>query len=179
MQSSYSLNNYDSVFNEIITTVNPTSILEIGILDGYSLNSFVKYRQKNCKITAIDLFEKYKYKNANFEEIITKFQNLKGINIEYGDFYDYHKCCSNFDLIHIDISNDADTYRYAINNYLPIANKVLMLEGGSLERDSVDWMKKYNKPKINNYLLSIKDSYPHKIYEEFPSLTVFYKDKLN
>ena len=47
MQSSYSLNNYDSVFGEIISRVNPGSILEIGILDGYSLNAFVKYRQKN------------------------------------------------------------------------------------------------------------------------------------
>ena len=62
MQSSYSLNNYDSVFNEIISHVNPGSILEIGILDGYSLNAFVKYRQNNCKITAIDLFDNYEYK---------------------------------------------------------------------------------------------------------------------
>ncbi len=179
MQSSYSLNNYDSVFNEIISHVNPGSILEIGILDGYSLNAFVKYRQKNCKITAIDLFDKYEYKNANYEEIINKFDNLNGIHIEYGDFYNFHKNCSNFDLIHIDISNDANTYKYAIQNYLPIANKALMLEGGSVERDSVDWMVKYNKPKINDYLISIKNTHPHKIYKEFPSLTVFYKNKLN
>ena len=40
-----------------------------------------------------------------------------------------------------------------------------MLEGGSVERDSVDWMVKYNKPKINDYLISIKNTHPHKIYK--------------
>tara|TARA_B100001564_G_scaffold359782_1_gene382954 strand:- start:1622 stop:2104 length:483 start_codon:yes stop_codon:yes gene_type:complete len=160
-----------------MSSLIPDTILEIGILDGYSLNSFIKYRNKNCEITAIDLFEKYEYKNSNFEEIKNKFQKFERVNIEYGDFYNYYKKSSNFDLIHIDISNDANTYKFAIENYLTLANKALVLEGGSLERDNVEWMKKYNKPKINNYLHSIADTHPHKIYKDFPSLTIFYKDE--
>ena len=85
MQSSYSLNNYDSVFNEIISHVNPGSILEIGILDGYSLNAFVKYRQNNCKITAIDLFDNtlekakslIKSRPENIIKVLTQTKNGK------------------------------------------------------------------------------------------------------
>jgi len=63
IQSSYSQNNFESVFKNICLNVKPISVLEIGILDGYSLNSFVKHTSKEPKIVAIDLFEAYEFKN--------------------------------------------------------------------------------------------------------------------
>ena len=82
------------------------------------------------------------------------------------------KTCGNFDLVHIDISNDGDIYEFAIKNYFPITNKALVLEGGSEERDSVDWMSKYNKRKINPYLQKISTSYSIETINKFPSLTI-------
>ncbi len=176
IKSSYSQNHFDSVFKIICESINPLSVLEIGILDGYSLNSFVKHTKKETKIIAIDLFEEYEYKNSNYEFIKNSFSKYKNVEISYGNFFDYHEQSSNFDIIHIDISNDADIYKFSIENYFPKTNKLLILEGGSVERDNVDWMNKYKKPKINKFLEEIKNDYNFQIIDLFPSLTIFYTD---
>lgn len=51
----------------------------------------------------------------------------------------------------------------------------MLLEGGSEERDNVEWMVKYNKRKINPYLKSISDKYDITIIDRFPSLTIINK----
>jgi len=49
-------------------------------------------------------------------------------------------------MMHVDISNDG----YVIRNISKYKNKgLIFFEGGSLERDNVDWMIKYKKPSIN------------------------------
>ena len=77
-----------------------------------------------------------------------------------------------YDLIHIDISNDGDIYKFAIENYLNLAKKALLLEGGSEDRDKVEWMIKYNKTPINKYLKKISSDLDFKIIEKFPSMTI-------
>ena len=42
-----------------------------------------------------------------------------------------------------------------------ITNKILILEGGSEERDSIHWMKKYQKPKITDFLDSLEPEIPY------------------
>ncbi len=175
--SSYKENNFDQIFKTICQTIEPMSILEIGILDGYSLKSFLSHTSKECKILAVDLFEDYKYKNSNYEETKNKFLDNKNVEIEYGNFFNQHLKKNNYDLIHIDISNDGEIFKFATENYLPITNKIMILEGGSEERDNVEWMLKYKKPKINNFLQTIKDNYRYQIVEKFPSITIFYKDE--
>ena len=176
IQSSYKLNNFDSIFKIICENVKPKSLLEIGILDGYSLNSFVRYTSNETKIVAIDLFDEYKYKNSNYEFINNSFNKYKNVEISHGDFFNYYKKSGKFDIIHIDISNDADVYKFSIENYFPKVNELLLLEGGSKERDDVLWMKKYKKPKINKFLNEIKNDYSFQTIDLFPSLTIFYKD---
>ena len=51
-------------------------------------------------------------------------------------------------------------------------NKVLLLEGGSVERDNVDWMIRYNKKPINSYIKSIDKYFEIEIINKFPSLTI-------
>ena len=176
IQSSYNINNFDSIFKNICGIVKPESILEIGILDGYSLNSFVNNTTKETKIVAIDLFDEYEYKNSNYEAIKDSFSKYENVEISYGNFYEYYKQCNNFDIIHIDISNDANVYKFSIDHYLSKANKILILEGGSEERDNVAWMKKYKKPKINKFLNELNNEYNYEIIDIFPSLTIFYND---
>jgi spermidine synthase len=173
--SSYSQNNFDIVFKKICGAIKPESILEIGLLDGYSLKSFVDHSSEDTKIIGVDLFEGYEYKNSNFEYIKTMFSSNKNVEIVHGDFYSFYKNSDNFDIIHIDISNDGDTYRFSVENYLPITNRVLILEGGSEERDSVHWMKKYQKPKITEFLNSFESDIQFQTIELFPSITIFNK----
>lgn len=176
IQSSYSQNNFDSIFKVICKNVKPKSVLEIGILDGYSLNSFIRNTSNDTRVVAIDLFEEYEYKNSNYEFIKNSFSKYQNVEILHGNFFNYYKESNNFDIIHIDISNDADVYKFSIENYLPKANQLMLLEGGSKERDNVLWMNKYKKPKISKFLDEIKNDYNFQIIDLFPSLTIFYKD---
>src|SRR5210317_743347 len=98
IQSSYKLNNFDSIFKIICENVKPKSLLEIGILDGYSLNSFVRNTSAETKIVAIDLFDEYEYKNSNYEFINNSFNKYKNVEILHGDFFNYYKKSANFDI---------------------------------------------------------------------------------
>tara|TARA_Y100000389_G_scaffold76692_1_gene73441 strand:- start:18021 stop:18575 length:555 start_codon:yes stop_codon:yes gene_type:complete len=179
INSSYQKNNFDSVFKEICEKTNPKSILEIGILDGYSLNSFIKHTSIDCEILAIDLFEDYQYKNSNFEKITNKFKRYPNVTIDYGDFYSFAKSSKKFDIIHIDISNDAAVYKFALEHYFPLTNHIMILEGGSIERDNVSWMVDFNKPKINTFLQTLEKRYDYQVIDMFPSVTVFYQRDKN
>ena len=171
-RSSYKLNNFDKVFKDICIKYEPASILEIGLLDGYSLNSFIKNTDKLTSIVGVDLFESYEYKNSNYDFISEKFKEYNNVKILKDSFYEFYKEGTKFDIIHIDISNDGDIFKFALKHYFPLVNKALVMEGGSKERDNVEWMIKFNKKPINPYLIRIQKKYKIEIIEKFPSLTI-------
>ena len=51
-------------------------------------------------------------------------------------------------------------------------NGIMILEGGSIERDNVEWMLKYNKPKINPVVKKYSYKYSIKLIKKFPSITI-------
>lgn len=175
MKSSYKQNNFDQVLKSIIYFIKPKCIVEFGILECYSLNVFLENKPKDCKVFAYDLFEDYPF-NAAKHEVVVKIKNVVVVKKDFyksvEDFED-----NSIDLLHIDISNDRTTYEFAINNYINklTNNGVMLLEGGSVERDNIEWMLKYNKPKINPYLQEIKNDFDIIVFEKFPSLTCIRK----
>jgi predicted O-methyltransferase YrrM len=178
MTSSYinSLN-YKDIFNTILYLHPPQSVLEVGLLDGFSLELFAKY-SKNIKIQGYDIFEDFNGNHANKEKLLKKFKEYTNVCIEYGDFYKLHDTINTmFDIIHIDIANNGDVYEYAIDKYLSKLNDngVLILEGGSKERDQIDWMKKYNKPQIQPVLYKYKNDYNILTIGTVPSITLIQK----
>ena len=157
MKSSYT--NTDIDYGDIISSIafshSPKIIVEIGILDGFSLEKFANSTSKNTKIFAYDIFDEFNGNSANLEELKHKFRDDPRITIEYGDFYKLNNIIpGNVDIIHVDIANDGDIYEFAVKKYLNLLSKngILLLEGGSPERDEVEWMKKYNKTPINPVL---------------------------
>ena len=64
-----------------------------------------------------------------------------------------------------------------MQKYLPklSENGVMLLEGGSIERDNVEWMNLYNKPKINPVIKKYEDNLNIQIIGSFPSITVVRK----
>ena len=175
IRSSYLINNFEIYFKNICTEYKPESVLEIGLLDGYSLEAFAKHLPNSSEIIGIDIFENYEFKNAEYKFLIEKFKGYKNVKIKYGNFYDYFLLGKSFDLIHIDISNDAEIFDFAIKNYLPMCNKALILEGGSKERDEVGWMIKHNKKPISNYLSTLNTNLNFKVIKDFPSMTIIKK----
>jgi predicted O-methyltransferase YrrM len=181
MRTSYNNINltYGDLLNSITLVKSPKKIVEIGILDGYSLECFTKNSNKDTQIYAYDLFEDFNGNHSNKNELISKFSKFSNVKIEHGNFYELNNIIeTNIDIIHIDIANNGDVFEYAIQNYLPklSENGIILLEGGSIERDNVEWMNKYNKPHINPVIQKyIKNNLNIQVFGSFPSITIIRK----
>lgn len=171
--SSYEKNNFKDIFESIILIKKPNLIVEFGILNGFSLDCWEK---ANCKVEAYDIFEKFNG-NHSKRNIVDKYKNNPNIKIGELDFYDsYDKFDDNsIDILHVDIANTGDTYKYAVNFFTRKlkSDGIMILEGGSEERDNVGWMKKYNKTPIKKFLTN--SCLKYKTINKFPSCTIIPK----
>ena len=176
IKSSYKENNYDKVFQSICFVSKPKNIVEFGILEGYSLDSFIKYGG-NAIIEANDLFDEFPHNAADYEFVTNKYKDNSNVFINKKNFYDsvgdYKD--NSIDILHIDIANNGDVFEFAIQNYLPKVRGVLMLEGGSAERDNVEWMLRYNKRTIQPVLQKYADNVRIEVLDDYPSITLISK----
>lgn len=177
MNSSYKNNiNFGDLIETITYLKNPKKIVEFGILDGYSLEKFVNKASDKCIIEAYDIFDEFNGNHANEEEVNNKFSNNKNVMIKKADFYKSLNLFENnsIDILHIDIANNGDTYQFVFDNYINKIKKngIIIIEGGSIERDNIYWMNKYNKKKINPILEKYKNKYNILIINKFPSITL-------
>ena len=180
MRTSYTNNdiNYGDIIKSIAFAQSPATVVEIGILDGFSLDIFVKSTSHHTNILAYDIFDEFKGNAANKEELRSTFKEHPNVTIDYGDFYKlHHTLPSNIDILHIDVANDGDIYEFAIENYTKLMSPagVMVLEGGSKERDEVGWMKNYNKSPINPYLQKINSM----TLGSVPSITIIKNTKIH
>jgi len=172
--------NFGDLIKTLTFQINPKLIVEFGILNGFSLKCFVDTCKSSCSIKAYDIFEEFQGNGANYDDIITKFKNYNNIEIGKLDFYEGYKQFedNSIDILHIDIANNGDVYEFTIDNYMSkISNNgIIILEGGSVERDNVDWMIRYNKTKINPYVCElINKKYDILIIDKIPSITIIKK----
>lgn len=176
-RSSYHQEKFSKVFKALCFTQNPKRIVEFGILDGYSLDCFLDSTSEDCLIEAYDLFEDFPYNAANFGNISNKYSNVptNRLKINKGDIFNSPDFIGNeIDIIHVDVANDGKVYEFCISNLLPLLSKdgILIMEGGSEERDNCEWMIKYNKPKIREILFKHENDFDIKVFSEFPSMTL-------
>jgi hypothetical protein len=131
----------------------------------------------NCRLFGIDLFEDYEFKHCGFEEIKKKFDSYPGVTIiqknaleasvDFGD--------ETVDILHIDISNDGEKLSEMFRVWTPKVSRggVVIFEGGSIERDEVEWMKKFNKMPIKHFKSELYDlGFEYVTLLPYPSLTV-------
>ena len=169
---------YDDVFKMITWMIKPKRIVEFGILHGYSLHCFAQTTDTSAKITAYDIFENFNGNSAK-RDINAAFASYPNVSIEEGDFYKMVDSLedASIDILHIDIANDGDVYKFAIDNYMAklSAGGIMILEGGSEERDHVEWMIKYSKKPIRDILKALDSKYEVLTMTGFPSLTIIKK----
>jgi len=193
VRSSYRANNFSLLFTQTVLLRMPRVIVDVGILDGYStvhLATGVKHLRSslgiNSHVYAYDLFDQYKYKHGDFQCVsnnLERFGLLEYVTVKekdafaaYEDFQD-----EQIDLLHLDVSNDGDKIKKLLERWTPKINScygIILLEGGSEERDNINWMLEYNKPSIRKELFSneiIKNEYDMFIYHQFPSITMLMK----
>ena len=147
---------------QVVTQLQSAQVIvEFGILNGHSLDTFIRYSEKTTKIYAYDIFDEFNGNHA-MGTITKRYASQPNVSIQFGDFYEMHTTLNRqktpIDILHIDIANTGDVYMFCIDYYLDLISKngIIVLEGGSIERDNVEWMIKYNKPKIKTVLDTLR-----------------------
>lgn len=189
MRSSYIENNYGEVFQAIMRGFNPRVCVELGVLDGYSAAAIASTLKEMGQghLDAYDLFEDYQYKHGN-HRVVQELLDSKGlrdfVTLIQADAYTVCDCYhpGTVDLLHVDISNTGDTLNKIMEQWDPkmVQGGIILFEGGTVERDQVEWMIKYNakpiKPELDSNQI-IKDKYIYATYLKFPGLTMMLKKR--
>lgn len=191
MRSSYVINNYGYVFNSIVLAHKPLMVVECGVLDGYStinIADALKFNNEQrgiySKFYAYDLWENYPYNHGDIKEVYNRLIEMgveDYVKLCYGNAFEVYESFkdSSIDLLHVDISNDGNTLSKIIDLWGNKINEggIILFEGGSKDRDRVEWMMKYDKKAIRPELEKIiKKGWKVKIFDLHPSLTMIFKD---
>lgn len=183
LPSSYADRGYGRLFYALVRALMPKSCVEIGIFRGYSLLMAAAALRDNGAgaITGYDLFEDYPYRHAHQPQVARQILDsglAAWATLQQADARVVHEQWDAVDYLHVDVSNTGDTYRQVFEHWAPRARQVILLEGGSRERDNVDWMLQYGKPAIGPALAELRRDYRGwsiSVLEPFPSLTVALK----
>jgi len=192
IRSSYRKNSFGKVFQSTVLNYPPNIAVELGVLNGYSacyiglgLRDVQQIKGSAGHLHAYDLWEDYPFKHAKMEDAQLTLEAAhveKFVTLHKGDASGVH--CDykekSVDFLHVDISNDGDIIEQMVGLWTPKMRHcgLFLFEGGSEERDDVEWMKKYNRRSIRSVLNSnsiIQDNYIYGTYGRFPSLTVMKK----
>lgn len=173
IESSYSKNNLGKTLYDLVLKYKPKKIMEFGILHGYSTVAMAMALDEigEGHIYANDLFEGYEFKHATMQEAqgnIDRYGLTKYVTLGKKNFNDWLTEPEGFDFLHIDVSNKGDTIEHLYESVKDQIGRgaVVVFEGGSEERDNVEWMIKYKHKKIT------KSGVPYKIIDQkFPSLS--------
>lgn len=177
IESSYRDNNLGKTLYDLVLKYRPKKIVEHGVLFGYSTVAMAQALDElgAGHIYAYDLFDKYSFKHSTLENTqanIDRYRVGDYVTLVQKDFGEWLESPEHFDMLHIDISNKGDTIERL---YKAVKDQVqngaiVLFEGGSEERDNVEWMVKYNCKKLCNA------NVPFEVVDErFPSLSMIKK----
>ncbi len=189
IRSSYIDNNYGEVLYNVIRRFGAPVAVELGVLDGYSTYHIARALKAygSGHLDAYDLWDDYAYKHGVIDEVsqmLSDKQVAEFVTLYKSDAYEVHNKYedSTVHFLHIDISNDGDTIHKMMQQWdkKMVHGSVIFFEGGSEERDNIEWMKKYNRPSIKEALETdpiILEKYIFGTYLKFPSLTMLLKKR--
>lgn len=178
IESSYHKNDLGETLYELVLKYRPKKIVEFGTLHGYSTIAMAMALDELGKghIYAYDLFDDYEFKHTTIKETqgnIDRYNMGSYITLIKKNYKEWLSSPEDFDLLHIDVSNKGDTIELVYGALKDrIENgAIVVFEGGSEERDSVPWMKKYKQKKLRetNVPFEVIDS-------RFPSLSIIKRE---
>lgn len=190
IESSYAENNYGLLLYTLVKLYKPKIVVELGSLAGYSgLHIAAAMRDNDTPDRAfnmIDLWDSYAFKHCSIETIHKNFQreglldkHWRWINFMQANANDAAKLFrdGSIDMLHIDISNDGVKLRETFSVWEPKLSDgaIIIVEGGSFERDHVAWMEEFKKPGIQGWLDAMALRYLSWTFSPFPSVTLLRK----
>lgn len=154
-----------------------------------------------------DLWEKYEFKSVPksvAEKNLKKFRDI--ITLEQRDVVGAHELYGKIDLVrsktsaeggssadhalragrtsngvdilHVDLNNDGGILEKVVPHWINKVRQFIIIEGGSSERDKIEWMIKYKKTSIAKWLESFsrrRGDIEYLTIEPFPSVTIIRK----
>jgi predicted O-methyltransferase YrrM len=180
--SSWINGKHELFFYGLVRGLKPKVCVELGTYAGFSAYWMALALKDNGfgYIDCYDMWDKYEFNHVSKKEAD---KNLKGLpvnlfQIDAKDAPVFYKK-GMVDLLYVDISNSGEIYRDILTRWYHLISKngLIVMEGGTKERDNVDWMKKYKKEKIQKVLgdKNINSLYRFNIISFFPGLTILEK----
>ena len=174
IESSYQENDIGKTLYDAVLKYKPKKIIEFGTLGGYSAVAMAMALDEigEGHIYGYDLFEDYEFKNStqeNTQKNINEYGVAHYVTLVRKDFETWLQAPEQFDMLHLDISNKGDTLERLYEAVKDQIKKgaIVLFEGGSEERDNVEWMKKYNQKKLRDAHVPFEV-----IDSRFPSLSI-------
>jgi len=191
LDSSYKNNNLGVVFYDLARKHQPALAVEVGVYQGYSAIHTMGAMKENGKGMwfGYDLFDDYSYRHCSIETAWHNIQKAGFADIanlmRTGIVGASENILSMFgngsiDMLHIDVSNDGGIVEFTALLFLPLLRRggLLLYEGGSKDRDNINWMQQYRKPSIFNAISLILSEGKYELlefFDKFPSITVLRK----
>jgi predicted O-methyltransferase YrrM len=192
MRSSYRENNYGAVLSGLVIGKRPELCVELGVLDGYStihIATALKFNKEafgiDGRLYCWDLWDTYEYKHGTQKDVQERLDHCKLapiVKLMQGDAFEASQFIqeSSIDFLHVDVSNDGVILKKVMDFWSHRMKPFGMIafEGGSEERDNIEWMVEYNKRKIIKELESnevIKENFHYFVMTAFPSMTILQK----
>ena len=173
-QSSYEPNNFGSLFYSLVRAYKPSLVVELGTKAGYSAFFMAKAMKENGKgkLHCYDLWEKYQFTSCPIAKARDNLKGFENITLNQQSAEGVDKKYESVDMLHVDLGNHAGLLEQVILPWLPKVRMFIIIEGGSEERDNVEWMKKFSKKPINEWLKQNAGKFDYFVVEPFPSITL-------
>ena len=182
--SSYEKNNYGDLFYTLIRIYQPEKVVELGTKAGYSAYHMARGLRANNKgsLDLYDLWEKYEFNptpESLAQENLKEFKGIIQFNLQNAVGVD--KLYKKIDILHVDLHNEGTILEATVPKWIDKVTQLIIIEGGSIERDNVPWMIKYKKMPIAKWLkdfCSKRDDIEYVTLEPFPSITIIKKNNM-
>ena len=137
IESSYQPSAMGEVLYDAVLEAGAKKIIDFGVLNGYSTVCMaMAAKLTGGKVYGYDLFEDYEYNKPNVDRLKNNFKKYDVedlIELEKVDFYEWLNNIEDFDVLHLDISNDGDIIS-SVSKATSNKDGLVFFEGGSEER---------------------------------------------
>jgi hypothetical protein len=165
--SSYEQNNYGELFYSLIRIYKPEKVVELGTRAGYSAYHIARGLEANGQGTldCYDLWGKNygsdSVTRSLAEKNIEKFKTR--IKLHQQDALDVSKSYKEVDILHVDLDNDGDILEQIIPNWIDKTRQMIIIEGGSVERDKLAGETMAHKVPLKKWMADIDIQLPQSV----------------
>jgi hypothetical protein len=175
--SSYEENNYGDFFYSLIRIYRPEKVVELGTLTGYSAYHIARALKDNGKgsIDCYDLWESYLdnygldfITKSKTEQNLKQFKNL--VTLNSSDALGVEQKYNKIDILHVDLNNDGEILEKIIPVWIDKVQQLIIIEGGSIERDQAAAATDFKKLPINKWLKDLNNKKAESLKSAIPDL---------